>query len=528
MEHFFLNSAKADKEMQHKHQPSESWFRPAVFLDRDGTLIEDVGVLHSIEQIQLYPDTIEALRMLQNNYVLFVITNQPGIACGELSEDQVSHVNAHLHEIFRSKGVFIKDWYVCPHRREDACSCIKPKPEFVLQAQKKYGLDLEKSFVIGDHPHDVLTANQQGVFGLYLLTGHGGRHLTELDNDRLVFHRISDAAEWILNHPGHKEDLRKQISLCADVIRSGGVAAFPTETVYGLGADIFQSQAVEQIFKIKGRPHNNPLIVHISDAQQLEDLVTHVPDDALRLARQFWPGPLTLVLPKLDKVPDIVTGGHNTVAVRMPAHTIALEVIRQCRTPLAAPSANRFTCTSPTTARHVKEQLGDQCKFMIDGGACRVGLESTVISFTGPVPVVLRPGGLPVDEIESLIGKVQVPPSSPANDCELKSPGMMLHHYAPATRLRACSKIPSACEQQHDIGLLLFKPSERNFSGTVEVLSRSGDAREAAANFFAALRRLDALGLREIIAEFAPDEGLGYSINNRLAKAAMGRVTLSE
>lgn len=502
--------------------------RPAVFLDRDGTLIEDVGVLHSMEQIKLYPDTIAALRMLHKDYLLFVITNQCAIASGELNEDQVNRLNRNLHEILLNEGIFIQEWYVCPHRREDDCACIKPKPEFVLRAQKKYGLDLEKSFVIGDHPHDVLTANQLGVFGLYLLTGHGSRHLAELEPDMLVFHRISDAAEWIVNHPGHKADLDKQISQCAEVIRNGGVAAFPTETVYGLGADIFQPRAVAQIFKIKGRPYYNPLIAHICDTSQLEDLVAKVPDDALRLIKHCWPGPLTLVLPKLNKVPDIVTGGHNTVAVRMPAHAIALEIIRQCQTPLAAPSANRFTCTSPTTARHVKEQLGDQCKFMIDGGACRVGLESTVISFTGPVPVVLRPGGLPMEEIESWIGKVQTPPVSPANECKPLSPGMMLKHYAPATKLSACSKIPPDFEKQKDIGLLLFKPSERTFSGTVEILSNSGDLMEAATNFFAALRRLDAMRLREIVAEFAPEKGLGVSINNRLAKAAMGRLTPGE
>lgn len=220
-------------------------------------------------------------------------------------------------------------------------------------------------------------------------------------------------------------------------------------------------------------------------------------------------------------MPDIVTGGRDSVAVRMPENPIARELIRLCGTPVAAPSANAFTCTSPTTAQHVRDQLGDRCDVVIDGGACRIGVESTVISFTGEVPVVLRPGGVPSEEIERLIGRVQSPTSRSTRSGE--SPGMMRNHYAPETRLTAFATIPSAYEHQDDIGILLFKSSHRSFSGIVEVLSQHGDTDEAAANFYAALRRLDALGLREIIAEYAPATGRGNAINNRLSKAAMGR-----
>ncbi len=501
---------------------------PAVFLDRDGTLIEDVGALHSVEQIELYSDTVAALRKLQGKYRLFVITNQSGVSKGLLSIEQVHAVNSFLDELLRREGIEILEWYVCPHRREENCSCIKPKPEFVLRAQKKYGLDLSRSFVIGDHPHDVFTANEQGVFGLYLLTGHGGKHLSDLALDKMIFHRLSDAVEWILNHSDHQASLTKQIESGAKAIRNGGVCAFPTETVYGLGADVFQPDAVEQIFKIKGRPHHNPLIAHISEMEQLNQLVSEVPESALRLMEVFWPGPLTVVLPKRKGVADIVTGGYNTVAVRMPAHPIALDLIRRCNTPLAAPSANRFTCTSPTTAQHVREQLGDQCKVIIDGGSCRIGMESTVISFTGEVPVMLRPGGISIEEIEQLIGKLDVRTESTKKGREMESPGMMPNHYAPATKLYAFEVIPAAYANQTGIGLLLFKPSKTAYSGVIEVLSKSGDPKEAAANFFAALRRLDALGLREIVAEYAPEQGLGRAINNRLSKAALGRIAHDE
>ncbi|MBD3394105.1 MAG: threonylcarbamoyl-AMP synthase [Chitinivibrionales bacterium] len=497
--------------------------RPAVFLDRDGTMIEDVGNLHSIEQIDLFPDAVEALRLLQKRYLLYVITNQSGISQGALTQEQVDRINEHLNEVLRREGVFIQEWYVCPHSREDGCSCIKPEPEFVLRAQNDYGIDLNRSFVIGDHPHDALTANGQGVFGLYLLTGHGTKHLPELAMDKVVFHRISDAAEWIMNHPDREESIARQIQEGAEAIRNGGVAAFPTETVYGLGADVFRPDAVKQIFRIKGRPHDNPLIVHISDARQLDQLVTHVPDAARRLVEACWPGPLTIVLPKHKDIPDIVTGGHNTVAVRMPAHPIARQLIRLCGTPLAAPSANRFTCTSPTTAGHVREQLGDQLEVVIDGGACRVGVESTVVSLTGSVPVVLRPGGVPVEEIAKLIGVAETLTTSSTESKAVESPGMLPNHYAPATPLSAFAEIPSVYESQRDIGVLLFHPSGRTFSGIIEVLSKSGDTREAAANFFAALRRLDSLNLRMIVAEYAPAHGLGKAINNRLSKAAGGR-----
>ena len=498
--------------------------RAAVFLDRDGTLIEDVGALKAPEDIRLFADAIDALKKLQQRYLLFVITNQSGIAKGLLSMEQVNTVNNCLHEILLKEGVVIQEWYVCPHGRDENCTCMKPKPEFVLKAAKDYGVDLERSFVIGDHPHDACTAAEQGVFGLYLLTGHGGKHIAELPVDNLAFHRLSAAADWICEHPDPETSLAREISDGAEAIRNGGVTAFPTETVYGLGADVFQPEAVERIFRIKGRPHYNPLIVHIADMDQLHDLVPAVPALALRLMETFWPGPLSIVLPKRKEVPDIVTGGKDSVAVRMPENPIALELIRRCATPVAAPSANTFTCTSPTTAQHVREQLGNQCDVVIDGGACRVGVESTVISFTGSSPVVLRPGGIPTEDIERLIGRVHSP--STDKNKEVESPGMMPHHYAPATTLTAFTTIPADYEKSADVGILLFEASNRSFAGVVEVLSSEGDTDEAAANFYAALRRLDALGLREIVAEYAPGERLGNVINNRLSKAAMGRSPL--
>ncbi len=495
----------------------------AIFLDRDGTIIEDQGFLHSPQQIQLLPDAIKALQILQKKYQLFIITNQSGVAKGKITIDQVKTVNQHLHKLLSQHGIAIKEWYVCPHQRRDNCQCIKPKAYFALKAAKDHSINLKLSFVIGDHPHDTFTANEQGVYGLYLLTGHGGHHITELPLEKPVFHRLLDAARWILNHPEPTRNLDLAIQKAAAAIRDGKVCAFPTETVYGLGADVFQPDAVEKIFQIKQRPHYNPLIAHIADSEQLHQLAESVPEKAQILIDTFWPGPLTLVLPKRPVVPDIVTGGNPSIAIRMPAHPIARKLIQRTRTPIAAPSANKFTCTSPTTADHVREQLGGQCPIIIDGGACRVGLESTIISFISPTPTLLRPGGIPLEDITECIGEFSCPRLPSENLQAPESPGLLLNHYAPATPLKAYRTIPTACENHNDIGILLFQPTGQIFAGPTEILTHTGDTHEAAANFFAALRRLDALGLKEIIAQYAPDHGLGNAINNRLEKAAKGR-----
>lgn len=495
---------------------------PAVFLDRDGTLISDVGNLSRPENIRLFPDTVSALDKLQKKYLLFVITNQSGIARGEITLDQANTVNASLAEILSKEGIKIQEWYVCPHGRTDNCECMKPRPGFVLQAAEDFGLDLSRSFMIGDHPHDVMTANDLGVFGLYVLTGHGTRHLPELPGGKYVFHGIGEAAGWILHHPSPLNDIQSQILRGAREIREGKTVAFPTETVYGLGADAFNPRAVELIYSIKNRPRNNPLIVHICDPAQVELLSGRVPLPAKKLMKAYWPGPLTVVLPKKREVPAEVTAGSDTVAVRMPDHPIALELIRQAGTPIAAPSANAFGCTSPTTALHVFEQLGARCGTIIDGGACRVGVESTVITFAGPVPEILRPGGLSAEEIRDVIGSVIIRGEKPSGIPQ--SPGLLPSHYAPETPLRVLDHIPLPEEVSADTGVLLLSDPEFFYPGPVEVLGGEGDLKEAAVNLYRAIRRLDSLGLRLIVTHKFPDRGLGTAINDRLKKASGGRV----
>ncbi|MEW6377743.1 MAG: L-threonylcarbamoyladenylate synthase [Thermodesulfobacteriota bacterium] len=312
---------------------------------------------------------------------------------------------------------------------------------------------------------------------------------------------------------------KEVIHQAAEIIKRGGIVAFPTETVYGLGADAFNPLAVARIFEVKKRPYFDPLIVHVAHPVDLEKLVVEILADAKKLINRFWPGPLTVVLLKREDVPDIVTAGLSTVAVRMPNHPIALSLIKLADCPIAAPSANPFGYLSPTTAEHVREQLGDQVDLILDGGPCPVGVESTIISFLEKRPRLLRPGGVSLEEIESLIGKVEI---SPGEESKPSAPGMLARHYAPRTPIVLdWSEKDLISYKDKKIGFLAFQePRNCLKSNPIEVLSKRGDLREAAANLFAAIRQLDALKLDLILAEPVPEVGLGRAIMDRLRRAS--------
>jgi L-threonylcarbamoyladenylate synthase len=309
------------------------------------------------------------------------------------------------------------------------------------------------------------------------------------------------------------------IRQAAEIIKKGGLVAFPTETVYGLGANAFNPFAVARIFEVKRRPYFDPLIVHVSDPADLKKLVIKVPPDAKKLMERFWPGPLTVVLLKKDEVPDIVNAGLPTVAIRMPKHPMALSLIEQAHCPIAAPSANPFGYLSPTTAEHVRNQLGDQIDYLLDGGPCEVGLESTIVSFNERRPRLLRPGGVPLEEIESVIGTVEV---TTADVDRPAAPGMLPRHYAPRTPiLLEWDEKDFNSQKGKKIGLLAFQePMDCTKFHHVEILSKKGDMREAAANLFAAIRHLDTLNLDLILAEAIPEIGLGRAIMDRLRRAS--------
>ena len=308
------------------------------------------------------------------------------------------------------------------------------------------------------------------------------------------------------------------IRAAADLLLRGELVAIPTETVYGLAANAFGPEAVLRIFRVKQRPAFDPLIVHVHDRAQVEQAVSHIPPEAEALMDTFWPGPLTLVMPKSHRVPDIVTSGLDTVGVRMPAHPMALELLRSLDFPLAAPSANPFGYVSPTTARHVADQLGEKIPYVLDGGACTVGVESTIIGWEDGLPVLYRPGGLSLEAIEAVIGAVrpQVKHVLPV------APGMIESHYAPRKPLIVGDV--DALTSEHagkSIGVIAC---DRHYDvQRCETLSLSGDLNEAARNLFAAMRSLDGSDVDVILAEAFPNEGLGRAINDRLRRAAARR-----
>jgi L-threonylcarbamoyladenylate synthase len=494
--------------------------KPAIFWDRDGTLIEDRGHLRLPSEAVFFADAIPALRSLGADYELFISTQQSGVAKGLLTAAEARAVNDRVVAELAAAGVAIREVYCCIHGPADGCDCRKPNPAPLERAAAAYGLDLARSFVVGDHPHDVELARRAGARGIYLRTGHGERHRAELPADfAALVPGIREAADWIRAWRAAEErgDVAGELARAADQLRGGGVVAFPTETVYGLGADARNDAAVARIFDIKGRPRFDPLIVHVSEPGMADLVAAEISPVAETLIRRFWPGPLTLVLPKRPEVSDLVTAGLPTVGVRMPRHPLALELIHRAGVPVAAPSANPFGRTSPTRAEHVREGLGSAVDGILDGGPCAVGVESTILSLAGGEPTVLRVGGLAVEDLEAEIGPVRMAP--PTDDVPL-APGRLLRHYAPRTKL-ALAEEGATLRGNPRAGLLTFggHPAEGEY-GAVEALSRAGDLREAAAHLFAAMRRLDALGLDEIHAELAPERGLGRAINDRLRRAA--------
>ena len=299
------------------------------------------------------------------------------------------------------------------------------------------------------------------------------------------------------------------------LLKSGKLVAIPTETVYGLAANALNADAVIHIFETKNRPHFDPLIVHVSGLDQVDTVASHIPESAYKLMEELWPGPLTIVLQKHERIPHIVTSGLDTVGVRMPNHALTLELLRSLNFPLAAPSANPFGYISPTSAQHVAEQLGDRIPLILDGGECTIGVESTIIDCSGDTPTILRLGGTAVETIEEIIGPVQVNAISTSSP---QAPGMLHSHYAPRKPMLVGNIHELLHEHGSDVSILSFKDSFHNFRNIR--LSETGDLHEAARNLFAAMRKLDADHHELILAEFVPDFGLGRAINDRLKRAA--------
>jgi L-threonylcarbamoyladenylate synthase len=306
----------------------------------------------------------------------------------------------------------------------------------------------------------------------------------------------------------------------AEVLRRGGLVAFPTETVYGLGANALDAASVRRIFAAKGRPAHNPLIVHVSDAAAAREVVTDWPAKAEALTRRFWPGPLTLVLPRAEVVPAVVSAGMPTVAVRAPNHPVALALLRHTGLPLAAPSANRSTELSPTRAEHVLRGLGGRIEMILDAGPCPGGIESTVLDLTADPPRLLRPGLLGAAELEEVTGPIDLSPPTPGG--ALPSPGMLPRHYAPRTTLECVEgDAEGRMEELRRQGLRAVRV---RFGGRQEgdEVVLPGDARAAARELYAVLHELDAGGFERIVVELPPAGEEWRALRDRLLRAASG------
>jgi len=299
------------------------------------------------------------------------------------------------------------------------------------------------------------------------------------------------------------------IDAAVAILRRGGLVAFPTETVYGLGADARQPSAARRIFTVKARPSEHPLIVHIADASTMPEWAASVPSSAAALADAFWPGPLTVVVPRHPQVSTVVTGGRDTIGLRVPSHPMALALLGAFGGGIAAPSANRFGRVSPTTATHVRDDLGADVDLVLDGGPCTVGVESTIVDCTVDPPMILRLGGVPVEDVERVLGRAVQPATGPS-----RAPGMMASHYAPTCAVEL-APMRSAARARCDE---LVRTGHQ-----VDVLDPGPDAVAFANGLYGWLRSADDRGLDVLIVIAPPDEGLGAAVNERLRKASAPR-----
>lgn len=316
-------------------------------------------------------------------------------------------------------------------------------------------------------------------------------------------------------------EIGQNIFQAAEFLKDGKLVGIPTETVYGLAANALSKEAVALVFETKNRPNFDPLIVHVGNLEQVQQYTKDFPVQLQKLGAMFWPGPLTLLLKRKKNIPDLVTSGLDRVAIRVPDHPLTLDLLCMLDFPLAAPSANPFGYISPTTASHVEAQLGTKIPYIIDGGPCKVGLESTIVGLEGSEIVIYRLGGLELAEIESVVGKVKIKNHSSSNP---QAPGLLETHYAP-TKPFVLGKLDLLIEDHRrrgvDFAVLSFDRKQVDVPGNRQIcLTENGDLRQAASNLFASLRLLDESGATVILAELMPETGLGRAINDRLTRAA--------
>lgn len=326
-------------------------------------------------------------------------------------------------------------------------------------------------------------------------------------------------------------------ALATKVLQDGGLVAFPTETVYGLGANALDADAVQKIFAAKERPANDPLIVHIHNREQLQHIAIDIPDEATQLMDTFWAGALTVVLPKHPNVPPVVTAGQDTVAVRMPNHPIALELLRESNLPIAAPSANRFSRPSPTSAYHVLQDLNGRVDVILDGGNTTIGIESTIVDMTAPVPIVLRPGGISLEQLREVIPTIAFRPRRVGEDETAPAPGTLLKHYSPDAQMMVFEgntdavfeRMKQVTNEQHSagkhVGILVLDDHALRLTNVQAQIVLLGDDLDAmASNLFAGIRELDTAEVDVILVRAPEQAGVGLALHDRLLRAAEGQI----
>ena len=327
-----------------------------------------------------------------------------------------------------------------------------------------------------------------------------------------------------INSPCEKEKIEK----AAKLLREGKLVGIPTETVYGLGANALDEEAVKSVFVAKGRPQDNPLIVHISEFDEIYSLVKEVPEKAKELADKYWPGPLTIILEKDEKIPSVVSGGLDTVAIRLPSHPITREIIRQAGVPVAAPSANLSGSPSPTNAKYVYDDMNGRIPLIVDGGDCSVGVESTVITLVSEKPKLLRPGGITPKQLEDVLGEIEIDKavfSEIENEEQVASPGMKYKHYSPRTKIVVVkgefeNYLDFLEKQTENFAAICFEEEQEKIHFPCVSYGRKNDSLSQAQRLFDALRETDLLGVDVAYARYPSEEGIGLAVLNRLLRSA--------
>ena len=471
--------------------------------------------VHKADQTAPYPGMLQAVRRLKEAGVsIAVLSNKADEMAGPV-------VEGYYPQIFPLV--------------QGALTGIptKPDPTLLHRLMERMGASQENTLFVGDSNVDIQTAKNGGLTSCGVLWGFRSRQELEQEGADYLASTPEDLLTLILGEKGGRETRHlgpEDVEEAAAILRSGGLVGIPTETVYGLGANGLDPEAVAHIFEAKGRPQDNPLILHIPSADHLERYCADIPQSAFDLARACWPGPLTMILKRRPIVPDVVTAGMDTVGMRCPSHPVCRAILQAAEVPVAAPSGNTSGRPSPTTAAHMAEDMEGRIDAIVDGGPCSVGVESTIVDLTETPPRLLRPGGITLEQLESVLGRVEVDQAvtrlMSAGE-KPRAPGMKYRHYAPKAPVTVVAGPPERTAEHiarsltPGDGVICFDEFAGEFPGCqIQRMGPAGDKSAQARHIFDALRAFDHTEVPRIWAQCPDPSGLGLAMNNRLNKAA--------